>query len=46
VSATTTLGQWLWFKNIIVMNYVGFFLNNEMDDFSAKPGEANVWFGR
>lgn len=39
VSITTTLngnyGSKLWLPN------VGFFLNNEMDDFSAKPGIPN-----
>lgn len=41
VSATTTLngayGSKLYVKEL------GFFLNNEMDDFSAKPGEPNMF---
>ncbi|RFN57950.1 gamma-glutamyltransferase [Marixanthomonas ophiurae] len=41
VAATTTLnaayGSKLYVKDL------GFFLNNEMDDFSAKPGEPNMF---
>ena len=41
VSATTTLNSEYGSK--LFVNELGFFLNNEMDDFSAKPGEANVY---
>lgn len=27
----------------VIVEGAGFFLNNEMDDFSAKPGEANMY---
>ncbi|MFC0604948.1 gamma-glutamyltransferase [Winogradskyella pulchriflava] len=41
VSVTTTLnsgyGSKLYAENL------GFFLNNEMDDFSSKPGEPNIY---
>ncbi|MBO6880914.1 gamma-glutamyltransferase [Winogradskyella sp.] len=41
VSVTTTLnsgyGSKLYAKDL------GFFLNNEMDDFSSKPGEPNIY---
>ncbi len=39
VSVTTTLNS--TFGNKIVVEGAGFLLNNEMDDFSAKPGTAN-----
>ena len=39
VSVTTTLNS--TFGNKIVVDGAGFLLNNEMDDFSAKPGTAN-----
>ena len=39
VSTTTTINS--WFGNKIVVDGAGFLLNNEMDDFSAKPGEPN-----
>ncbi|MCF8260424.1 MAG: gamma-glutamyltransferase [Melioribacteraceae bacterium] len=39
VSVTTTLNS--SFGNKIVVEGAGFLLNNEMDDFSAKPGEPN-----
>lgn len=39
VSVTTTINS--WFGNKIVVDSAGFFLNNEMDDFSAKPGVPN-----
>ncbi len=39
VSVTTTINS--WFGNKIVVDGAGFFLNNEMDDFSAKPGVPN-----
>jgi len=41
VSVTTTINS--WFGNKIVVEGAGFFLNNEMDDFSAKPGAANIY---
>ncbi len=39
VSVTTTLNG--WFGNGITVDGAGFLLNNEMDDFSAKPGVPN-----
>ncbi len=39
VSVTTTLNS--AFGNKIIVEGAGFLLNNEMDDFSAKPGEPN-----
>jgi len=39
VSTTTTLNS--SFGNKIIVDGAGFLLNNEMDDFSAKPGEPN-----
>ncbi|MGB1232532.1 MAG: gamma-glutamyltransferase, partial [Winogradskyella sp.] len=39
VSITTTLN--LNYGSKIVVEGAGFFLNNEMDDFSAKPGVPN-----
>jgi len=39
VSTTTTLNS--GYGNKIVVSGAGFLLNNEMDDFSAKPGEPN-----
>ncbi len=39
VSVTTTLNG--WFGNGIVVSGTGMLLNNEMDDFSAKPGAPN-----
>lgn len=41
VSVTTTLNS--TFGSLLFVNELGFFLNNEMDDFSAKPGEPNVY---
>lgn len=41
VSVTTTLN--LAYGNKIVVPGTGFLLNNEMDDFSAKPGAPNVY---
>ncbi len=41
VSITTTLND--NFGNKIVVNGAGFILNNEMDDFSIKPGTANLY---
>ncbi|MCX6133682.1 MAG: gamma-glutamyltransferase [Ignavibacteriales bacterium] len=39
VSVTTTINS--WYGNKIVVDGAGFFLNNEMDDFAAKPGVPN-----
>jgi len=39
VSVTTTLNSNYGSK--VVVDHAGFFLNNEMDDFSAKPGVPN-----
>ncbi len=41
VSVTTTVNSEYGSK--LYVNDLGFFLNNEMDDFSAKPGEPNVY---
>jgi len=41
VSLTTTING--WFGNYVVVDGSGFFLNNEMDDFSAKPGVPNMF---
>ncbi len=41
VSVTTTLNG--GFGSCVVVGGAGFFLNNEMDDFSAKPGHANIY---
>lgn len=41
VSVTTTLNSAYGSK--LYSNDLGFFFNNEMDDFSAKPGEPNVY---
>jgi gamma-glutamyltranspeptidase/glutathione hydrolase len=41
VSVTTTLND--WFGNYVVVAGSGFFLNNEMDDFSMKPGVPNQY---
>ena len=41
VSSTTTLNG--GFGNYVVVGGAGFFLNNEMDDFSAKPGAPNMY---
>lgn len=41
VSVTTTLND--WFGNYVVVPGSGFFLNNEMDDFSMKPGVPNSY---
>jgi gamma-glutamyltranspeptidase/glutathione hydrolase len=40
VSSTTTLNG--WFGSSIVVDGAGFLLNNEMDDFSVKPGVPNM----
>lgn len=39
VSVTTTLNS--NFGSKVLVHGAGFFLNNEMDDFSSKPGEPN-----
>jgi gamma-glutamyltranspeptidase/glutathione hydrolase len=41
VAVTTTLNN--TFGSSIVVEGAGFLLNNEMDDFSVKPGEANMY---
>lgn len=41
VSITTTING--GFGNKVVVGGAGFLLNNEMDDFSAKPGEPNMF---
>src|SRR5690606_21555485 len=41
VSLTTTLNG--SYGSMIVVKGAGFLLNNEMDDFSVKPGAANVY---
>ena len=39
ISVTTTINS--NFGNKVIVEGAGFFLNNEMDDFSAKPGSPN-----
>jgi gamma-glutamyltranspeptidase/glutathione hydrolase len=41
IAATTTINDAYGSK--IYVEELGFFLNNEMDDFSAKPGVANMF---
>lgn len=41
VAVTTTLNS--GFGSLLYAKDLGFFLNNEMDDFSAKPGEPNIY---
>ena len=41
VSVTTTLNG--WYGSNVVVSGSGFFLNNEMDDFSSKPGVPNMY---
>jgi gamma-glutamyltranspeptidase/glutathione hydrolase len=41
VAVTTTLNG--WFGSRVVVAGSGFFLNNEMDDFSIKPGVPNIY---
>ena len=41
VSLTTTING--WFGNGITVDNSGFLLNNEMDDFSIKPGYPNLY---
>jgi gamma-glutamyltranspeptidase / glutathione hydrolase len=41
VAVTTTLNG--WFGSFVVVDGAGFFMNNEMDDFSMKPGVPNMY---
>jgi gamma-glutamyltranspeptidase / glutathione hydrolase len=41
VSVTTTING--WFGSHVVVAGSGFFMNNEMDDFSSKPGVPNMF---
>jgi gamma-glutamyltranspeptidase/glutathione hydrolase len=41
VAVTTTING--WFGSHVVVPGSGFFLNNEMDDFSVKPGTPNMF---
>lgn len=41
VAVTTTING--WFGSYVVVAGSGFFLNNEMDDFSSKPGVPNMF---
>jgi len=41
VSTTTTINS--SYGNKIVVDGAGFLMNNEMDDFSSKPGEPNIF---
>jgi gamma-glutamyltranspeptidase/glutathione hydrolase len=41
VAVTTTIND--WFGSRVFVNESGYFLNNEMDDFSTKPGVANIY---
>ncbi|HEY4643164.1 MAG TPA: gamma-glutamyltransferase, partial [Bacteroidota bacterium] len=41
VSVTTTLND--WFGSRVVVDGAGFLLNDEMDDFSIKPGVPNMY---
>lgn len=41
VSETTTLNGWFGSRTMVAG--AGFFLNNEMDDFSVKPGVPNMY---
>ncbi len=41
VAVTTTLNN--WFGSRVVVAGAGFFLNDEMDDFSIKPGVPNMY---
>jgi gamma-glutamyltranspeptidase/glutathione hydrolase len=41
VAVTTTLND--WFGSKVVVGGGGFFLNDEMDDFTAKPGVPNQY---
>jgi gamma-glutamyltranspeptidase / glutathione hydrolase len=41
VAVTTTLNG--WFGSFVVVDGSGFFMNNEMDDFSVKAGVPNMY---
>ena len=41
VSCTTTLNN--IYGSFVVVDGAGFFMNDEMDDFSSKPGEPNMF---
>ncbi|MHB1193185.1 MAG: gamma-glutamyltransferase [Longimicrobiales bacterium] len=41
VSVTTTINS--WYGSMVTVTGAGFVLNNEMDDFAAKPGVANQY---
>ncbi|MEM7186330.1 MAG: gamma-glutamyltransferase [Bacteroidota bacterium] len=41
VANTTTLNA--YFGSKVYVDELGFFLNNEMDDFSSKPGQPNMF---
>jgi gamma-glutamyltranspeptidase/glutathione hydrolase len=41
VSVTTTLNN--TYGSYVIVDGAGFFLNDEMDDFSSKPGEPNMF---
>ena len=41
VATTVTLND--YFGSKVVVGGAGFFLNNEMDDFTSAPGEPNFW---
>jgi gamma-glutamyltranspeptidase/glutathione hydrolase len=41
VAVTTTLNE--WFGSKVVVGGSGFFMNDEMDDFSSKPGVPNMF---
>ncbi len=41
VAVTTTLND--YFGSKVVVDGAGFFLNDEMDDFTSAPGQPNLW---
>jgi gamma-glutamyltranspeptidase/glutathione hydrolase len=41
VAVTTTLNS--WFGSRVVVRGTGYLLNNEMDDFTSKPGVPNIY---
>ena len=41
VAITTTING--WFGSFVTVSGAGFLMNNEMDDFSAKPGAPNMF---